>query len=222
MDVDDALILFSYWRSSAAYRVRIALNIKGLEYDIRPVHLLNNGGEHLTDAYQELNPQRLVPTLLHGERVFQQSMAIIEYLDETFEGPALMPADARSRVHVRTLAQMVACDIHPLNNLRVLNFLDQMQMSSMVRKAWYQHWVTEGFAAIEHALDRSAATGLFCCGDQPSMADACLIPQIYNARRFNIDLGPYPLICRIEQQCAELQSFIDAAPENQPDAEGAV
>lgn len=219
MDLDDALILFSYWRSSAAYRVRIALNVKGLDYEIRPVHLLRDGGEHRTDAYHKLNPQRLVPTLVHGERVFQQSMAIIEYLDEEFAGPALMPPDTRSRMHARTISQMIACDIHPLNNLRVLSFLDELEVSAMVRKEWYRHWVVEGFTAVEHALERSVATGLFCCGDQPTMADACLIPQVYNARRFDIDLEPYPLIRQIDEQCSQLQAFVDAAPENQPDAE---
>jgi maleylacetoacetate isomerase len=216
----EAIKLYSYWRSSAAYRVRIALNLKQLTYEIIPVNLIGNGGEQHSESYREINPQASVPTLLDGARVFRQSMAIIEYLDEAYPGNfALLPSTARERARVRALAQTVACDIHPLNNLRVMRFLEREFSSPQVeRDRWSRHWIVEGFRALETMLDDNTSTGLFCDGDTPTLADVCLIPQIYNARRFDVDMTNYPTMLRIEQQCLEMPAFIAARPENQPDA----
>ncbi|MEZ5520885.1 MAG: maleylacetoacetate isomerase [Dokdonella sp.] len=218
--MSETIKLYSYWRSSAAYRVRIALNLKALPYEIVPVHLVNNGGEQHREEYLELNPQGTVPTLLDGARVFRQSMAIIEYLDEAYPGTmALLPSTARERARVRALAQVVACDIHPLNNLRVMRFLEREFSSPQVeRDRWTRHWIVEGFRAFEAMLDDNTSTGLFCDGDTPTLADICMVPQIYNARRFDVDLSPFPTMVRIEQQCLELPAFDLARPENQPDA----
>ena len=211
--------LFSYWRSSAAYRVRIGLNLKGLPHRITPVHLVREGGEQHGAAYAALNPQELVPTLRHGDRVLQQSMAILEYLDEVFPAPPLLPGDAEGRARVRALAQLVACDIHPLNNLRVMQYLERsLQASAELRTQWTLHWMAEGFAAMETLLAGHAATGRFCHGDQPGLADACLLPQLYNAHRFGLDLAPYPTVQRIEAACLALPAFDAARPENQIDA----
>ncbi len=214
------LRLYSYWRSSAAYRVRIALNLKQLAHEIVPVHLVNNGGEQHAPAYQELNPQEFVPTLLDGARIFRQSMAIMEYLDETYAGAmSLLPSSARERARVRALAQVIACDIHPLNNLRVMQFLEREFSTPQVeRERWTRHWITEGFSALEAMLADNTSTGIHCDGDAPTIADACLVPQVYNARRFGIDMQPFPTIVAIEQQCLGLQAFDAARPENQPDA----
>lgn len=211
--------LFSYWRSSAAYRVRIGLNLKGLPHRITPVHLVREGGEQHGAAYAALNPQELVPTLRHGERVLQQSMAILEYLDEVFPAPPLLPADAEGRARVRALAQLVACDIHPINNLRVMQYLERdLQLPADARTQWTLHWMAEGFAAMETMLADSADTGTFCHGDRPGLADICLLPQLYNAHRFGLDLAPYPTLRRIEAACQQLDAFIAARPENQIDA----
>jgi maleylacetoacetate isomerase len=212
--------LYTYWRSSAAYRLRIALNLKGVAYDSAFVHLARNGGEHLTDDYAALNPQRLVPTLeLDRGDVLTQSLAICEYLEETHPEPPILPADALGRARVRALAQAVACDIHPINNLRVLNYLTgTIGIDAESKSAWYRHWIVEGFAAIERMLDAGPATGQFCHGDHPSLADICLVPQAYNARRFHVDLDPYPTIRRIEAACLALDAFRSAAPEAQNDA----
>ena len=215
----DKLCLFSYWRSSAAYRVRIGLNLKGLAYDIMPVHLLRDGGEQHADAFREANPQELVPVLQHGQRMLRQSMSILEYLDEMWPEPPLLPATARDRQRVRALAQAVACDIHPLNNLRVLQYFDQeWGVPQPERDGWTRHWIELGFAAIEAMLHEHPSTGRYCDGDTPTMADCCLVPQAYNARRFGIDLAAYPTIARIEQACLALPEFDAARPENQPDA----
>jgi len=216
----EAIRLYSYWRSSAAYRVRIALNLKQLPHEIIPVNLVQNGGEQHSDRYLEINPQGSVPTLLDGARVFRQSMAIIEYLDEAYPGNlALLPSTARERARVRALAQVVACDIHPLNNLRVMKFLEREFSSPQVeRDRWTRHWIVEGFRALESMLDDNTSTGLYCDGDTPTLADVCLVPQIYNARRFDVDMSRYPTMQRIEQQCLELPAFDAARPENQPDA----
>ncbi|HMM66294.1 MAG TPA: maleylacetoacetate isomerase [Dokdonella sp.] len=216
----ETIKLYSYWRSSAAYRVRIALNLKQLDYELVPVHLVNNGGEQHSAAYRELNPQGSVPILLDGARVFRQSMAIIEYLEEAYPGTfPLLPSTARERARVRALAQIVACDIHPLNNLRVMKFLEKEFSSPHVeRERWTRHWIVEGFTALEAMLSDNASTGLCCDGDSPSLADICLVPQVYNARRFDVDLSPYPTITRIEQFCLEMAEFSEARPENQPDA----
>jgi maleylacetoacetate isomerase len=211
--------LYSFWRSSAAYRVRIALNLKGLEYETVPVHLLKDGGEQHAAAYAELNPQELIPVLLHGHRVLRQSMAIIEYLDETWPEPPLMPAVARDRQRVRALAQAIACEIHPLNNLRVQQYLTEtFGASEAQREAWTRHWIAAGFDGFEKLLADNPSTGEFCEGDVPTLADCLLVPQVYNANRFKLDLAPYPCIRRINAACLELEAFQKAAPENQPDA----
>lgn len=216
----ESIKLYSYWRSSAAYRVRIALNLKQLPHEIIPVHLVNLGGEQHAKEYRELNPLGTVPTLLDGERVFRQSMAIIEYLDEAYpETFALLPSTARERARVRALAQTVACDIHPLNNLRVMQFLERdFSTPAVERDRWTRHWIAEGFAAIEVMLHDNSSTGLCCDGDTPTLADVCLVPQIYNARRFDVDMTLYPAIARIEEHCQSLPAFDAARPENQPDA----
>lgn len=217
--MSDALTLYSYWRSSAAYRVRIALNLKGLDYAIQPVHLVRDGGEQHADSYREMNPQQLVPTLLHGQRRITQSLAIMEYLDECWPEPALLPGDAWGRARVRALSQLVACDIHPLNNLRVLQYLKREQgIEQDAIDAWVLHWMREGFTALEAMLDASAETGVFCHGEFPTMADCCLIPQLYNARRFGLDLAAYPELTRIEANALALPAFDAARPEKQPDA----
>lgn len=217
--MDEGLKLYSYWRSSAAYRARIALNLKGLDYAIEPVHLVRDGGQQHADDYAALNPQELVPTLRHGERVLTQSLAILEYLDEIWPEPALLPDDSAGRARVRALAQLVACDIHPLNNLRVMQFFDrEWNVPQAERDLWTLHWMRVGFEALEDMLIGSLDTGRFCHGDTPGMADCCLVPQLYNARRFHLDLTPYPTLLRIEQVCLALPAFDAARPENQPDA----
>lgn len=216
--MDEALLLYSYWRSSAAYRVRIGLNLKSLPYRTQPVHLVRDGGQQHAADYAALNPQELVPTLCHGETVLRQSLAILEYVDEVWPQPALLPADAAGRARVRALAQLVACDIHPLNNLRVLQFFDgTWHVPQSEREDWVVHWMQTGFAALEQLL-ASPATGTFCHGDTPTLADCCLVPQLYNAHRFAVDLSPYPTLQRIEQACLALPAFDAARPENQPDA----
>ena len=215
----DRIELYSYWRSSAAYRVRIGLNLKGLPHQITPVHLVRDGGQQHTAAYAALNPQELVPTLRHGERVLQQSMAILEYLDEVFPDPALLPDDAEGRARVRALAQLVACDIHPLNNLRVMQFFsDTWSVPQPERDDWTRHWIRGGFDAMERMLVESVDTGRFCHGDIPTLADCCLVPQMYNARRFKLDLEPYPTLVRIDAACLALPAFAAAKPESQADA----
>ncbi|WP_419904102.1 maleylacetoacetate isomerase [Kiloniella sp.] len=213
--------LYTYWRSTAAYRVRIALNLKGIDYSDAPVHLVKAGGEHLTPEYKKLNPQKLVPTLeLKSGQIITQSMAIMEYLDELQPVPALMPASAIERAHVRMLSQIIASDIHPVNNLRILKYLTgDLGINQGQKSQWYQHWIIEGFAAFEKILSDSEYTGKFCFGDKPGLADCCLIPQIYNANRFSIPLEKFPNILRIEQNCLSLPAFDKARPENQNDAE---
>ncbi|EIL98531.1 maleylacetoacetate isomerase [Rhodanobacter thiooxydans] len=215
------LVLYGYWRSSAAYRVRIALNLKGLDYETRPVHLVRDGGEQHAADYRALNPQEMVPCLLDGDRAITQSLAIMEYLDEMHPEleTALLPVDARGRARVRALAQMVACDIHPLGNLRVLQQLQaEFGASEEQRAAWSRHWIGVGFRAIETMLGDNVATGRYCHGEAPSMADACLVPQVYNALRWKLPLDDFPTIVRIYQSCNELGAFRRAAPEAQPDA----
>ena len=215
----DRLCLYSYWRSSAAYRVRIGLNLKGLPYDIMPVHLLRDGGEQRTEAFREANPQMLVPVLQHGQRMLRQSMSILEYVDEMWPERPLLPATARHRQRVRALAQVVACDIHPLNNLRVLQYFEnEWGVPQAERETWAKHWMAEGFAAFEALLHDHPSTGDYCDGDVPTLADCCLVPQVYNARRFGVDLSPYPTILRIEEACLRLPAFQAARPENKPDA----
>ena len=213
------LRLYSYWRSSAAYRVRIALNLKGLPHEIVPVHLTAGGGEQHAPDFHELNPQELVPVLRDGHRIIRQSMAIVEYLDETWPDQPLLPATARDRARVRGLAQAIACDIHPLNNLRVLQFFEHTwTVPQPERELWVRHWIQVGFSAFEAVLTDSPSTGTFCDGDTPTMADLCLVPQVYNAERFGVDLTPWPEIRRITAECLALPAFDNARPENQPDA----
>lgn len=218
--MSDMLQLYTYFRSSAAYRVRAGLNLKGLPHELVPVHLLRDGGQQHAADYVRLNPQHLVPTLRHGERVIGQSLAILEYLDEVFPEVPLLPADAAGRARVRALSQAVACDIHPLNNLRVMQYFERdWEIDAPHREAWMRHWMREGFAALEALLAGSAEIGRFCHGDVPSMADCCLIPQLFNAHRFGVDLAPYPTLARIEQACLALDAFDRARPERQPDAQ---
>lgn len=217
--MSDRLRLYSYWRSSAAYRVRIGLNIKGLPYEIVPVHLVRDGGEQHAEEYRATNPQSMVPVLQHGNRILRQSLAILEYLDEMWLQPALLPAVARDRQRVRALAQLVACDVHPLNNLRVMRYFENTwHVPQTERDEWTRHWMIDGFTALEAMLVDNPSTGPFCDGSTPTLADCCLIPQVYNARRFGVDLAPFPLIERIEQACLALPAFDAARPEAQPDA----
>lgn len=212
--------LYTYFRSSAAYRVRIALNLKGLGYEAVPVHLLKDGGQQLQGEYRVVNPSALVPALVDDGATITQSLAIIEYLEELHPAAPLLPRDAVARARVRALALMVACDIHPLGNLRVLKYLKHsMGVSEEVKNEWYRHWVREGLAAIEAHLARDAGTGRYCHGDTPTVADCCLIPQVFNAQRFDIDLAPYPTIARINEACNALAAFAAAHPSRQPDAE---
>jgi maleylpyruvate isomerase len=212
--------LYDYFRSSAAYRVRIGLNLKGLAYESIPVHLVRDGGEQLKPEYRAVNPGALVPALEDGDAVITQSLAILEYLDEMHPMAPLMPRDALGRARVRALALTIACDIHPINNLRVLRYLvKQGGLSDEAKNAWYVHWVQEGFAALETLLARSSDTGRFCHGDTPTIADCLLVPQVFNASRFGIDLAPYPTIVRIDAACQAVPAFAAAHPSKQADAE---
>lgn len=214
------LRLYGYWRSSAAYRVRIALGLKGLDYETIPIHLVRDGGEQHQPGYRALNPQGRVPLLEHDGIVVSQSLAILEYLEETFPQKPILPQTAADRARVRSLAQLIACDIHPLNNLGVLKFLKgPLAVDAGAADGWYRHWIQEGFEALERRLEGEAETGRFCHGDVPTMADLCLVPQVYNARRFGVDLSGFPGIVAIDAACTALPAFEAAAPENQPDAE---
>ena len=211
--------LYDYFRSSAAYRVRIALNLKGLAPSREFVHLRNN--VQRSDDYLALNPQGLVPALVtDGGEVLTQSLAIIGYLDETHPAPPLLPANATERARVRGIALEIACDIHPLNNLRVLLYLkNTLGVADEQKDAWYKYWIDVGLEALETRLARDPATGRFCHGDTPSVADICLVPQMSNARRMKIDVSPFATLTRIETACNALPAFADAAPSKQPDAE---
>jgi maleylacetoacetate isomerase len=214
------MILHGYWRSTAAWRVRAALNLKGLSWENAPLHLLRDGGEQRAPAWLARNPQGLVPALEIDGRLLTQSLAIIEYLEDTRPAPPLLPADAAGRARVRSLAQLVACDIHPLNNLRVLQQLrDRFGLDEAARDAWYRHWVAEGLGALETRLAREPDTGRYCHGDAPGLADCCLVPQLYNARRYSCELDGFPTLLRIEAACNELDAFRAAAPERQSDAQ---
>ena len=211
------LKLYTYFRSSAAFRVRIALNLKGLAYEPVFVHLPK--GEHRRPEYAAVDPQTLLPTLVDGERALSQSLAIIEYLEETRAEPRLLPADAPGRARVRSLSLLVACEIHPLNNLRTLQHLKRtLGQSEDQINAWYRHWIAEGFAKLEADLGRDGS-GRFCHGDSPTMADCCLVPQVFNAKRYSADLGLYPTVMRIFDSCMKLEAFDRAQPSKQPDAE---
>ncbi|HIQ41577.1 MAG TPA: maleylacetoacetate isomerase [Pseudomonas oleovorans] len=215
------LKLYGYWRSSAAYRVRIALNLKGLACQQLPVHLLRDGGEQHAAEYRALNPQGLLPLLVdeqNGGVRIAQSLAILEYLEEIFPVPSLLPADPAERAQVRALALHIACDVHPLNNLRVLQYLgNQLGADDAAKNAWYRHWVALGLAAVEEGL--APFDGRLSLGAHPGYLEACLIPQLYNARRFNCDLAAYPRIVAMAARCESLEAFRLAAPEVQPDAQ---
>jgi len=211
--------VYDFFRSSAAYRLRIALNLKGLRPEREFVHLRKN--EQRSSGYLALNTQGFVPVLVtDGGDVLTQSLSIIEYLDETHAHPPLLPSDPAARARVRSLALQVACDIHPLNNLRVLNYLTgTLGVSEEQKNAWYKYWVDVGLEALEIRLARDSATGRFCHGESPTLADICLIPQMANARRFAIDIEAYPTLKRLEAACNAITAFADAAPAQQPDAE---
>ncbi len=209
--------LYGYWRSTAAYRVRIALHLKDLPYENISVHLVKDGGEQFKPEYVELNPAKLVPTLVDGDLSLNQSLAIVEYLDEQYPQSPLLPQQPALRAKVRAMALDIATDIHPLNNLRVLKYLKgTLEVSDEAKDNWYAHWITVGFEALEARLKDSA--GKFCFGDEVTLADVCLVPQLYNARRFNVPLEAFPTICQIEANCLALPAFAAAVPENQPDA----
>lgn len=212
--------LYGYWRSSATYRVRIALSYKGLEYSTVPVHLLDHGGEQHRPSYKALQPQELVPTLVDEDGdVFFQSLAIIEYLEERYPDPPLYPSAPKERAFARAFALAIACDIHPLNNLRVLRYLEeQMGISPEGRTQWIRHWTEEGLRACEAMLAVRSTPGPFVCGANPCVADVCLIPQLYNARRFGCDLSGCGRLLSIEKHALSLPCFANARPEHQPDA----
>lgn len=208
--------LYSYFRSSAAYRVRIALNLKQLDYVTQPVHLLKN--EQMQESYIAINPSQLVPCLIDQDQPFIQSLNILEYLEERYPSCPLLPTELIERAKVRAFAQTIACDIHPLDNLRVLKYLKhQLAVNDEQKNQWYQHWIIEGFKSLEKQLNGS--NGQFCFGTQATFADCCLIPQVYNAKRFHVDLSDFPKIQSIDQHCLTLPAFLNAAPEQQPDWE---
>lgn len=210
--------LYGYFRSSAAFRVRIALNLKGLDYEQVSVHL--GKGRQFEPEFAAISPQNLVPVLEHDGHLLYQSLAIIQYLDEKFPTPRILPTDPVARNRVRSLALICASEIHPLNNLRVLNYLtNTLKLSDEQKNAWYHHWVTVGFNALEQRLATEQQTGRFCHGDEPGFADIALVPQVANANRFKVDLAPFPTIVRVNEECLKLDAFRKAQPANQPDAE---
>jgi maleylacetoacetate isomerase len=212
--------LYSYFRSSAAYRARIALNLKGIAPDYAFIHLLKEGGQQHSADYKRRNPQELIPALEHDGHTIAQSLAIIEYLDEVHPEPPLLPKSPLARARVRQIAYAIACDIHPINNLRVLQYLrDTHGLSEEERARWQRHWIATGFAAVETLLTQSKDTGRYCHGDTPTLADICLIPQMANGRRVNLDFAPYPTLLRIEVEALAHPAFAAAAPQVQPDAE---
>jgi maleylacetoacetate isomerase len=209
--------LYTYFRSSAAFRVRIALNLKGLDYQPTFVHLAK--GEHRKPEYAAVNPQALVPTLEENGRLLTQSLAILEYLEETHPQPPLLPRDPFARARARSLALLIACEIHPLNNLRTLRHLkNSLGQSEEQVNGWYRHWVADGLAKLEAEL-QNPGTGHFCHGQTPTIADCCLVPQIFNAKRYQCELGPYPAVMRVFDACMQLDAFVRAQPDKQPDAE---
>lgn len=210
-------ILYGYWRSSAAYRVRIALNLKGLSYEQRSVHLVKNGGEQHSADFQRLNPNQLVPVLVDGQMTLNQSLAIVDYLDDTYPEVPLTPSDKQQRYLVKAMAQDIAVDMHPLNNLRVLQYLtNTLDVNDDQKSRWYANWIIKGFDALEQRLQQTR--GKYSVGDQVTLVDVCLVPQVYNAKRFNVDLTAYPNILEVTASLNQLPAFADAIPEAQPDA----
>ncbi len=216
--------LYTYWRSSAAYRVRIALHLKGLPYESIPINLLRDGGQQFTSEYTAVNPQQLVPALVDEsgdeKSVLSQSLAIMEYLDEAYPNTApLLPAQPLQRAKVRAFAQAIACDIHPLNNSRVLKYImGHFERTEEQRDVWVTNWITLGLTALEKQMVARAMPTLFCFGDEPGLAECCLIPQLFNARRFKVPLDAFPTLIAVDARCNALSAFVDAAPERQPDA----
>ncbi len=212
--------LYSYYRSSAAFRVRIALNLKGLSYETAPVHLLRGGGEQFSDAYRCANPAALVPALEDEGQVLTQSLAIIEYLDERYPEPPLLPADPRARAYVRSIALSVACEIHPLNNLRVMRYLVRdLHVTEEAKNAWSRHWIEQGLLQIEQSLHAHGGPATYACGDRVTMADLTIVPQMFNARRLECRLDHVPALTAIAERCMQLDAFARAQPSAQPDAE---
>ncbi len=211
------MILYGYWRSSAAYRVRIALNLKGLEYEQRQVHLVRDGGEQHSEDYRRLNPAGLVPVLVDGELTLHQSLAILDHLEQRYPDVPLLPSDPAARALAFAIAADIACDVHPLQNLRVLQYLaGTLGASEEARLGWARHWIEVGFTALERRLAGSGDP--FCVGQGPTWADICLVAQAYNARRYGVDLAAFPTLDEVIGRCEALDAFRRAAPENQPDA----
>ncbi len=216
----DTPVLYGYWRSTAAYRVRIALGLKGITWEHAGVNLVKDGGEQHQSSYRDLNPAGLVPALVWGDTVLSQSLAICEFLDEVRPEPPLLPAEPADRAVVRAIALDIACDVHPLNNLRVQQYLGrEMDADEAARTRWMHHWMALGFAAVEGRLEARGAGGDLCCGPVPGLADLCLVAQAYNADRFGFSLAPFPRVARVVSHCRGLAAFRDAAPERQPDAD---
>jgi len=212
--------LYTFFRSSASFRVRIALNLKNIPYDQAPIHLRRGGGEQLMAAYKAINPQALVPALEDNGSILTQSLAIIEYLEEKYPQPPILPTDPADKALVRSMAMVIACEVHPIQNLRVLNYVKATynQTDAQVNQ-WAQHWIDLGLAALEQMIGAQSKRGKFCFGDSPTLADICLVPQLGNARRYGCDLAKYASILEIEKNCMALPAFAAAAPEKQPDAE---
>lgn len=208
------LTLYDYFRSSACFRVRIALNLKEIDYQTIPIHLLNHGGEQFSEAYQKINPQSLVPALLLDDKhILTQSLAIIEYLNETHPLPRLLPSHPYEKALARSFALSIAADIHPLNNLRVLTYLkNELGVTDEQKSQWYKHWIEKGLSALEKQLTSHQFSGDFCFGNQPTLADVCLVPQLHNARRFSCDIQAYPTLVRIDANCQQLSAFTQAFP----------
>ena len=214
----ETLELYTFSKSSATYRVRIALNYKGIDYQPHYIDLTKGKGENFEAEYMSINTQGFVPTLVNGDNVLQQSMAILEYLEEKHPTPAMLPVNPEDRAYVRAITNMIACDIHPLNNLRVLHYIENdLNLEVEQKLEWYRHWIREGFTALENFLLRNKKHGQYCFGDDPSLADACLVPQVYNAYRYQCDMDDYPAIRGINEHCQALVSFRNAAPEKQQD-----
>lgn len=212
--------LYSYFRSSASYRVRIALALKGLPYEYAAVHLLRGGGQQHSEVYRDVNPDGLVPALEDRTHTLTQSLAIIEYLEELHPSPALLPSDAADRAYVRAVAFQLACDVHPINNLRVLQYLSKtIGITDDQKTAWYRHWIDTGFGSLERKLQTDGRVGEFVYGDSPTLADVCLVPQVWNARRFEIPLEHYPTLTRVADNAMRLDAFVQAEPSNQVDVQ---